>query len=92
MGIGIEANVPLHAVACWNGRNAYEAWGLNDSHVAFAVLAIDATRLCTRTTGPDGTLRFTYHTTLRPALLPFLSRDVRVGLVLDRNGNVVHFP
>ena len=93
-GIGVGATIPLHAVACWNGRNAYEAWGLNasDCHLDSSFLATVSTEQCARTTGPGGALRFTYRALVRPTLLPFMGREVTVALVLDRDGRVERFP
>ncbi|HEY2705722.1 MAG TPA: hypothetical protein VGL20_18740 [Candidatus Dormibacteraeota bacterium] len=94
LGLGAGGEIPLHALACWDGRSAYESWGLNQSDCTFAstTLALFTTRRCSRTTTADGTLHFVYTAEARPLLLPFLSRDVTVELVLDRNGTPVRFP
>jgi hypothetical protein len=94
VGIGFTATIPLTAVACWNGTTAFEDWGLNNSdcHPAGFEMVIDATRECRRVTGSDGSLRFTYRTTLRSAILAFVSRDVVMTLDLSKDGKVVQFP
>lgn len=94
VGIGVEAEIPLHAWACWDGRHAYGASGMNrsDCMPTQSVFATVTTTRCTRTTSADGTLHFTYRAAVRPALLPFLVREMEVGLVIDRNGHVERFP
>jgi hypothetical protein len=94
VGIGVQASLPLHATACWDGEAASPAWGLNESdcNIAGATLATVETSRCSRVIGPDGTLRFTYGATVTPALLPFLRREVTVSLVLDRDGRVERLP
>jgi hypothetical protein len=94
VGGGVAAALPAHAAVCWNGRNAYEAWGLNESDclTSSGSLTTVTTERCSRTTGPDGTLHFTYTALVRPVLLPFWGREVTVSLVVDRNGHVLRFP
>ena len=94
VGLGVGATVPVHALACWDGRTAYEKWGLNSSDciIATSVLTTVTTERCSRTTDGDGTLRFIYRASVRPQLLPLLSREVTMELVLDRNGRVERFP
>jgi hypothetical protein len=94
VGVGAEAQIGLHALACWNGRRAYEAWGLNDSDCGplSTAMATITTERCARTTGADGTLHFTYRARIQSTLLPFGGRDLTVALALDRSGHVVRFP
>jgi hypothetical protein len=94
VGMEIEAHVPIHAVACWDGTGAHQAWGLNPSDCGprLGVLTDATTTQCTRTTGPDGTLRFTYAASVRPVLLPVVHRDVTMRVILDRNGRLERFP
>jgi hypothetical protein len=94
VGFGVEARIPVHAMACGDGRTASEVWGLNQSDclIADTTLASVTADRCRRTTDPDGTLRFTYGATVRPALLPFLGREVTMRVVVDRDGRVVRFP
>jgi hypothetical protein len=94
VGLVVAAKIPLHAVACWDGRTATESWGLNasDCNLALSDLASVETVRCSRTTGPDGTLHYTYSALVRPQILPFVSREVTMQLVLDRDGHVVRFP
>lgn len=94
VGAGVQADIPLHASACWDGRHAFEAWGMNRSDClpASTMLTTVTAARCTRTTDADGTLHFTYRAAVRPALLPFLVREVEVSIVLDRNGHVQRFP
>lgn len=94
IGVGVEAEIPLHAIACWDGSHAWEGYGMNasDCMIWAGSLTSSTADRCSRTTGPDGTLRFTYRAVVRPELLPFLSRDVTLGVVLDGNGRVVSFP
>lgn len=94
VGFGVEARIPVHAMACGDGRTASEVWGLNRSDClgADTTLATVTPVRCSRTTGPDGTLRFTYGAMVRPTLLPFLGREVTMRVVIDRDGRVVRFP
>jgi hypothetical protein len=94
VGFGVEARVPVHAVACGDGRTASQGWGLNrsDCEIASATFATVTADQCSRTVGADGTLHFTYGVTVRPSVLPFLSREVTMQVVVDRNGRVVRFP
>jgi hypothetical protein len=94
VGIGFGATIPLAAVACWNGTMAFESWGLSssDCHPGRTELVTDTTVQCTRVTGADGSLHFTYRTSLRSPILPFVSRDVAVTLDLTKEGKVVQFP
>lgn len=94
VGVGMGAEIPIAAVVCWNGTTAYEEWGLNASDCLprRTEFVIDATVACRRVTEPDGTLRFTYHTVVRSAVLPFIGRDVVMTLALSKDGKVVQFP
>jgi hypothetical protein len=94
VGIGIGATVPINAVACWDGRTAFEEWGLNSSDClqTSTVFVTTTTLECRRTSGSDGSLHFRYRTVLRSAFLPFISRDVAMTLDLTKDGKVVHFP
>jgi hypothetical protein len=94
VGFGVEARIPVHATACGDGRTASAGWGLNqsDCQIASASFATVTADRCSRTVGPDGTLRFTYGVTVRPTLLPFLGREVTMRVVVDRDGRVVRFP
>lgn len=94
VGIGFGATIPLTAVACWNGTTAFEDWGLNSSDcLPNRTEFVNATTIeCRRTTGPDGTLHFTYRTVLQSAILPFISREVVTTLNLTKDGKVVQFP
>jgi hypothetical protein len=94
VGLGIEATVPLHAMVCWNGKRAFESFGMNNSDClgGSSVLTTGTTTQCTRTTATDGTLAFTYRTDVASSLIPFVHRDVTLRLVIDRNGTVEQFP
>lgn len=94
VGRGIEADIPLSAEGCWNGRVATEGYGMNSSDclIRETVMTTVKTLQCSRTTSRDGTLHFTYRVAVASSLLPFVSRDVTVQLELDRTGNVVRFP
>ncbi len=93
-GAGVEAEVELHAEACWDGRRATESFGMNasDCHAWAATMAVATTTRCTRTTDSLGTLSFTFSADVVPSLLPFLHRQATVRLVIDRNGIVEQFP
>jgi hypothetical protein len=94
VGMVVSATIPIHAVACWDGRTATEEWGLNASDCnpdGGAMTTIETAR-CARTTAPDGTLRYTYSAVARAQFLPCVSREVTMQLVLDRDGHVVRFP
>jgi hypothetical protein len=93
-GWGFAATIPITAVACWNGTRAYPLWGVygSDCHPRGSEGIIDSTVACQQRTSSDGTLTFTYQTTLRPAILPFISRDVVMTLSLTKDGKVVRFP
>ena len=94
IGIGVEAQIPVHATACGDGRTASAGYGLNQSDclIASATFATVTADQCGRTVGPDGMLRFTYGAMVRPSLLPFLGREVTMHVVVDRDGRVVRFP
>jgi hypothetical protein len=94
VGLGIGATIPLSAVVCWDGATASEVWGLNSSDCNPQVtdFAMVSTTTCRRTTGPDGTLRFTYEAVVRSPILPFVARDVVMTLAVAKDGRVVQFP
>jgi hypothetical protein len=94
VGVGVEARLQLHAQACWDGKRAYESWGMNstDCFPSATIVGIATVEQCTRTTGADGTLSFIYRSDVSPGLIPFLHRHVTLTLVIDRNGNVERFP
>lgn len=93
-GWGFAATIPITAVACWNGTRAYPLWGVygSDCHPYASEALVDSTVACQQRTSSNGTLTFTYQTRLRPAILPFISRDVAVTLSLTKDGKVVQFP
>jgi hypothetical protein len=94
VGRGILASIPVSAAACWNGRVATESYGMNrsDCHAGDTLAAYVTTLRCSHTTDSGGTLHFVYSATVASALLPFLTQDVTVHIVIDRNGNVEQFP
>ncbi|MBV8194590.1 MAG: hypothetical protein JOY80_03595 [Candidatus Dormibacteraeota bacterium] len=94
VGRGVQADIPLSARACWNGRVASESYGMNSSDCLIrSLFAANVTTLqCTRVTASDGSLWFTYRVAVAPALLPFISREITMQIVIDRRGNVVRFP
>lgn len=94
VGMGVGARIPVHGAACWDGQRAHQSWGFNasDCLIGSGLMVTSTLAECTRTTDAEGTLRFTYGTTVRPSLLPFLSRDVTVRVVVDRDGRVVRLP
>jgi hypothetical protein len=93
-GWGVYAELPVSAQACWDGHRAAEEYGMNrdDCMMGGGLLVAVTTEQCTRTTGADGTLTFTWRVALSPDLIPFLSRQVTVQVVIDKNGNVERFP
>jgi hypothetical protein len=93
-GLGFGAVIPLSAVACWDGHKAFEDWGLNssDCHLGSSEMASVETLSCSRTTDDAGTLRYVYKARVRSAVLPFLTKDVVMTLVLARDGTVLSFP
>jgi hypothetical protein len=94
VGLGIEATIPLHSMVCWNGKRAFEAFGMNNSDClgGSSVLTTVTTTQCTRTTAADGTLAFTFRADVASSLIPFVHRDVTLRLVIDGNGTVEQFP
>jgi hypothetical protein len=94
IGVGVEAVIPLHTVVCWDATRSQQSFGLNlsDCHPSSSAMTDVVTERCSRTTSPEGTVEFTYRARIRPKLLPFLSRDVTMGLAVDRNGRIVSFP
>jgi amino acid transporter len=94
VGRGIQADIPVNAVACWNGRSARASYGMakSDCNPGDSV-AVDVTTLsCSSTTLPDGTLTFTYRARVSSSLLPFLGRTVMIEVSIDKNGHVLAFP
>jgi hypothetical protein len=93
-GWGVYVELPVSAQACGDGQRATEEYGMNQSDCMMGggLLVAVTTEQCTRTTGADGTLTFTWRVTLSPDLLPFLRRQVTVQVVIDKNGNVERFP
>lgn len=93
-GIGFGATTRIAAVACWDGRSAFEEWGLNssDCYPYRSEFVSTTTIECRRTMGSDGSLHFTYRTDVRSAILPFVSREVVMTLNLTKDGKVVQFP
>jgi hypothetical protein len=93
-GWGVYAELPVSAQACWDGSSATEEYGMNqgDCMMGGGLLVAVTREQCTRTTGADGTLTFTWRVALSPDLIPFLSRQVTVQVVIDKNGNVERFP
>jgi len=94
VGLGFGAALPLIAVACWDGKKAAEEWGLNASDCTPRMTEMTSVEEleCARTTDADGTLHFVYKARVRSALLPFITRDAVMVLVLTRDGRVVRFP
>lgn len=94
VGVGVTAELFLHAEACWDGSKAYEVYGMNASDClpGSSSLAIVTATLCQRTTSSDGTLSFTFRSHVASMLVPFLHRDVTLQLVVDRSGHVSQFP
>ena len=94
VGRGIEADIPLSAEGCWNGRVATEGYGMNSSDCLIReTVMTNVTMLqCSRTTARDGTLHFTYRVAVASPLLPFVSRDVTLQIEVDRTGRVLRFP
>jgi hypothetical protein len=93
-GWGVDAELPVSAQACWDGHSATEEHGMTqgDCMMGGGLLVAVTTEQCTRTTGADGTLTFTWRVTVSPDLIPFLSRQVTVRVVIDKNGDVERFP
>jgi hypothetical protein len=93
-GWGVYAKLPVSAQACWDGHSATEEYGMNqgDCMMGGGLLVAVTTERCTRTVSADGTLTFTWRVALSPDLIPFLSRQVTVQVVIDKNGNVERFP
>ena len=93
-GWGVYAELPVSAQACWDGHSATEEYGMNqgDCMMGGGLLVAVTTEQCTRTVSADGTLTFTWRVALSPDLIPFLSRQVTVQVVIDKNGNVERFP
>jgi hypothetical protein len=93
-GWGVYAGLPVSAEACGNGQRATEEYGMNqgDCMMGGGLLVAVTTEQCTRTVSADGTLTFTWRVALSPDLIPFLSRQVTVQVVIDKNGNVERFP
>ncbi|HYM51424.1 MAG TPA: hypothetical protein VET65_12755 [Candidatus Limnocylindrales bacterium] len=90
---GAGTTLRLSAVACWNGKTAFEEWGLNDSDCLPSGVIAGVTRLrCSRSVDADGTLHFIYATRFQSALIPTVTRDVVMTLVLAKDGRVVQFP
>ena len=94
VGILVEAQLPIAALACWNGRRAVEQFGMNrsDCTPADTQLATVQTISCRRTVSAGGTLRFLYATRVGSPFLPFMTRVVRLRLTLTRTGRVLQFP
>jgi hypothetical protein len=94
VGWGMGAVIPLDGLACADGTRAYESYGFNqsDCHLVTTDFAVATTTRCSRETGPDGTMRFTYAVRVESGLVPFLSRDVTVRTAVDRSGVVRELP
>jgi len=94
VGLVVEAQLPLHAVVCWDGARAYELWGLNrsDCRLWSNTFAIVEPVRCSDVTDANGTLRFAYEVDVRPSLLPMLRRRIAMHLSVSRTGQVLQFP
>ena len=94
VGFGFGAVIPISAETCSDGTKSSETWGLNasDCHPNRTEETIVDTIECSRSSGADGSLRFTYHARVRSAILPFISRDVVMSLALAGDGRVLRFP
>lgn len=94
VGIGVQATVPLNAVACWDGTKAYESWGMNSSDcvVFLGELTTVSTLECRRTTDAQGTLHFIFRGQAHPIFLPFIARDLTLRVDMTKDGKVVQFP
>jgi len=94
VGHGIQADIPVNAMACWNGTRAAESYGMgkSDCNQGDSVAANVRTLACTSATLPDGTLTFRYRAFVSSSLLPFLGRTVTVEVIIDKNGHVLAFP
>ena len=94
VGILVEAQLPLAALACWNGRRAVEMYGMNRSDCVQAdtQLATIETIACRRMVSTTGTLRFVYTARVGSPFLPFMARVVTLRVTLTRTGRVLQFP
>jgi len=94
VGIMVEAQLPISALACWNGRRAVETFGMNrsDCMPADTQLATMQTISCRRTVSTTGTLRFVYTARVGSPFLPFMERVVSLRVTLTRTGRVLQFP
>jgi amino acid transporter len=94
VGHGIQADIPVNAMACWNGTRAIVSYGMakSDCNQGDSVAAVVTTLACSSTTGPDGTLTFMYRALVSSSLLPFFGRTVTVEVSIDKNGHVLAFP
>jgi hypothetical protein len=94
VGILVEAQLPIAALACWNGRRAVEMFGMNrsDCMQADTQLATMQTIACRRMVSTSGTLRFVYTARVGSPFLPFMARVVSLRVTLTRTGRVLQFP
>ncbi len=94
VGRGIQTEIPINAVACWNGARATELYGLGtpDCHPGDSIAVSVTTLACTSTTAPNGTFTFAYRALVASSVIPFLDRTVTVEVVIDKNGHVLDFP
>ncbi|MDA8330815.1 MAG: hypothetical protein M0027_06330 [Candidatus Dormibacteraeota bacterium] len=94
VGIMVEAQLPIAAQACWNGRRAFETFGMNrsDCMQADTQMATLQTISCQRTVSTTGTLRFVYTARVGSPFLPFIRRAVSLRVTLTRAGRVLQFP
>ncbi|MGA9775270.1 MAG: hypothetical protein WBU92_05050 [Candidatus Dormiibacterota bacterium] len=94
VGIMVEAQLPIAAQACWNGRRAVEVSGMNrsDCFPTDTQLSTVQTISCRRTVSAGGTLRFAYTARVASPFLPFMGRVVTLRVTLSRTGRVLQFP
>ncbi len=93
VGLGVGAVLHLDGVVCWDGRQATERYGFNNSDCAIfsGVEATVSSVACTRKTDRSGALHFTDTRIVRSDLVPWIKREVTLQLTVDRNGLVGDF-
>ncbi len=94
VGWFVQAEFPINATVCWNGRRAWELGGMNrsDCNPAGSQGVVVQTLSCSRRLAADGTLWFSYMARASSAVLPFVSRVVTLTVAVSKTGRLIRFP
>lgn len=94
VGWFMQVQFPINSTVCWNGRRAFEVYGMNrsDCNPRGNQGILVQTLSCARRVAADGSLWFTYSARASSAVLPFISRVVTLTAAVSRTGRILRLP